>query len=321
MTMTRCILLDGLPGSGKSTTAHLLSRHLQAQGAMTSWIFEHDTSHPVFEHERIVQCLTTGEFDASLFEEAPDKWRAMCDARAEAGDITILESSFFQTPLHLLLLNGTGKEEIINYVMACARAIGPLKPRLIYLSLPDPSIALERACSCRGEWFAPFIAQVVERSAWGKTRQRDGQEAVLAYFTDYIRTVNELIAGLPFPTCVIDISDRNHERINQLVCQFLDLPTMDSSIPPTEAPKRFSGRYLAEQSGEEFTVFVEEGILRAQGPSSAAMIPLSDTVFEILGLNVKISFREPDEGGVYGMAHFEGNLPGLEAQWRRITNE
>jgi len=319
--MTQCVLLDGLPGSGKSTTAHLLSRHLQAQGATTNWFFEHDTSHPIFEHERIIHYMTTGDFDASLFDEAPKKWRAMCDTRAETDDITILESSFFQSPIHVLLLNGTGLREIMSYVMSCAVVIEPLRPRLVYLGLPDPAIALERACTCRGDWFAPFLEQVLERSEWGRTSSLDGQEAVLAYFADYIQTVDELVARLPFPTCVIDISDGNHERINQLLCQFLELPAMDSSIPPTHSPERFAGRYLARKSGEEFTVFVEEGVLRAHGPSSAAMIPLSGTVFEILGLNVRITFDEPDDEGIYQLARFEGNLPGLEAEWQRITDD
>jgi hypothetical protein len=51
------------------------------------------------------------------------------------------------------------------------------------------------------------------------------------------------------------------------------------------------------------------------------MIPLSGTVFEILGLNVRITFDEPDDEGIYQLVRFEGNLPGLEAEWQRITDD
>jgi hypothetical protein len=320
MIATNCILVDGLPGSGKSTTAHLLCRHLKQHGIAANWIFEHDTSHPVYDHSRIANYLITGEFPSSSFEKAPDNWRQLCATLAGTADVTILESSFFQTPVHALRLNGSSTEDIAAFAMQCAAAIAPLHPQLVHLRQSDTQMAVNRACAYRGEWFAPFLEQAVDRSGWARGRELKGQTEVLAYFDDYIQTVEKLIQLLPFPTLSIDISDGNHERINQQVCQFLDVPGMDTVMSNVNAPDRFIGCYRASQSGEEFIVFFEDGLLKARGPSPGVLLPLTDSVFEIRGINVKIKFIEPDENGICTMACFEGNLSGLEYEWRRDSD-
>ncbi len=318
MIKTNCILVDGLPGSGKSATAHLLSRHLTACGTRAEWFFEHDTTHPIFEHERIVTCLMTGTFDAALFESAIDRWTHLSDHRRGRDGVLILESSFYQTPLHLLLLNGWDDEQIARYISQCSAAIQALHPHLVYLGAQDAPVAHDRACACRGEWFAPFLQQTVSQSPWCRARPLAGLDAVHAYLADYIRIVRSTLTLLPFPTLEIDTSTSDYDEVNQQISQFLGLPPMDAGIPDTVSPERFVGHYLSP-SGEEFVVTAQDGQLRAQGPSSAAMIPLSDDAFEILGLNLRITFGEPCDSGAYQVARFEANLLGMELEWRRTT--
>jgi adenylate kinase family enzyme len=48
---TKLIILDGLPGSGKSTTAQWLELQLQRNGFDAQWYWEGDVPHPQWWYE------------------------------------------------------------------------------------------------------------------------------------------------------------------------------------------------------------------------------------------------------------------------------
>ena len=48
MVKTNLILIDGVPGSGKSATAQALWLHLRRNDYDATWFFEHQSSHPIY---------------------------------------------------------------------------------------------------------------------------------------------------------------------------------------------------------------------------------------------------------------------------------
>jgi thymidylate kinase len=54
MIPTNLILVDGIPGAGKSTTAQLLCLHLEKLGYHVNWIFEQDPKHPIYLFHEIL---------------------------------------------------------------------------------------------------------------------------------------------------------------------------------------------------------------------------------------------------------------------------
>ena len=71
----RIVILEGLPGSGKSTTAHLLRLHLQDVGLDARWWWEHEQPHPIFDYSVIQEALDDGLLQAGLFERAIGNWQ------------------------------------------------------------------------------------------------------------------------------------------------------------------------------------------------------------------------------------------------------
>jgi DNA polymerase III delta prime subunit len=70
MSSTRLILFEGLPGSGKTTTAQLIAQHLAQQGHSVKLCLEGDWEHPAdFES---VACLNALEF-AGLKQRFPQQ--------------------------------------------------------------------------------------------------------------------------------------------------------------------------------------------------------------------------------------------------------
>ncbi len=68
MRQTKLILVEGLPGSGKSTTAHALARLLAGRRVPVRWWYEEEINHPVYAFRdraslrQVVDDLARGEY-------------------------------------------------------------------------------------------------------------------------------------------------------------------------------------------------------------------------------------------------------------------
>ena len=47
MIKTKLILVDGIPGSGKSTLSQFISKQIERNKIKVKWYFEHDMFHPI----------------------------------------------------------------------------------------------------------------------------------------------------------------------------------------------------------------------------------------------------------------------------------
>jgi len=71
--MSKCILIQGLPGSGKTTLAHIIKEKMRAVHFNADWARTTITSHLAFsEKDRQLQAKTLGQLGALLVEQG--KW-------------------------------------------------------------------------------------------------------------------------------------------------------------------------------------------------------------------------------------------------------
>src|SRR5262249_31132645 len=66
---TNLILVDGLPGSGKSTTAQLVWLQLVRSGYDASWFFEHQSSHPIYKYDDPENTFQTSVSESNRIHE------------------------------------------------------------------------------------------------------------------------------------------------------------------------------------------------------------------------------------------------------------
>ena len=77
------MIVEGIPGSGKSTTAHFMKEHLEKEGFKVKLFQEGDTSHPA-DYESTA-CLNEGQFNAIL-ERFPDHRESIKESAKKKGD-------------------------------------------------------------------------------------------------------------------------------------------------------------------------------------------------------------------------------------------
>jgi hypothetical protein len=102
-------LIEGLPGTGKTTMAEQLCILARKSGLSAAWYLEESIDHPVHGRK-----LKEGRKNGDIFvKSCLEAWRAFADNSTKTPDIQILEGSAFQSTVRFMMGGGhflkTGK--------------------------------------------------------------------------------------------------------------------------------------------------------------------------------------------------------------------
>lgn len=155
MRQTGLILVEGLPGSGKSTTAHALTRLLASQQIPVRWWYEEERDHPVYIFrdratlQHLVDALDRGEYREVILD-ALAQWQSFAATVQDMDTVVIIDSCLFGYLTWSLFPFDVPEAEIRSYVSAVADIIAPAHPALIYFYQDNVAASLARLCARRG---------------------------------------------------------------------------------------------------------------------------------------------------------------------------
>lgn len=138
---TRLIIVEGLPGSGKSTTAAMIAAELKARGKDVVCVDEGAPDHPA----------DVGDYNFPDFatERATilDTWRTFTD-RADPCMTYVFNYVLLQNPMcETIMRFGMDEDESRRYIGEIAEIIAPLHPMVIYIDEPNATSSI--GCSIR----------------------------------------------------------------------------------------------------------------------------------------------------------------------------
>lgn len=187
----RLVLIEGMVGAGKSTTARQLARGLQDRGEDARAYDEFAPDHPI----------RTQVADRLLgVEEANDpgvydlrQWNALADRCVRGTQTVILEAAFLQNSV-LPHLSDDAPPAVVKDVFAdIAARIAPAAPLLIYLRPADVGEAIRRVHAERGEPWSSRNLAFGSACAWARRRGLVGEAAVIALYSAWEPIVDELL--------------------------------------------------------------------------------------------------------------------------------
>lgn len=315
MSSARLVLIEGLPGAGKSTTAHLMSLHMARHGRPARWFYEHQTPHPIFHYPDILAAIETGQAADELFASAPDRWRAFASSIAGSGESAFVESAFFQLPVHPMRLMGWSESRIDRYLADVAAAIRVASPLLIVLRHDDVPAALEQTAHWRGDWFMGFLIRMIEQSAYGQARGAAGIAAVHEYFNSYRDQIDRCVAALDIESLVLDAGVASKPQTMAAIAARLGLER-DVTFETGINVQPFVGKYGAAEGDGLFDIVARGPDLFVNGDAPARLIHRGQQTFEIAGLPVSLTFVPDRTGRITGI-DCAGPLPNLSRAWAR----
>lgn len=223
------IVLDGLPGSGKSTTAEWLAQQLRHNGIAVYWLQETDLSHPLWWYE----FWNGTDYQPPDFDHTPievfietslEKWRSFTVQARLSDGLIVAESVFFQNAIAMFVMGGAQPALLMEYAREVQRIIGALHPVLIYFQQNDIADALRRICDLRGRDFEDELFTNMECFPYLKQRELKGFEGVTILWREISRLTDTLFEEYRIPKLRIENSAGDWLSYQQQILAFLGLP-------------------------------------------------------------------------------------------------
>jgi thymidylate kinase len=188
MLHTKLILIEGLPGAGKSTTTQRIGMRLQQAGLACRWYLEEDEPHPI-------ACL---DF---LLKELPQKlpplWHTFAQQALKAPDITIMESRLWQNTAFFMYMGDFPVSAIRELQHQVWQVLTPLSPVLVYLDQDNVESALQRLYSFREEALVNAAIQMTSTYPWFQRRGLNDVSGWVQFFQEWQRVAEQLYDDWP----------------------------------------------------------------------------------------------------------------------------
>lgn len=224
---TNLIVLDGLPGSGKSTTAHWLTQVLHQQQVASTFIAETEPSHPLWWYD----VWDGNEYRTPDFDHVPietfiqnsiEKWKDFAIRVENTQQLYIVESFFFQNTIGMFLMGGAKPAGLREYAYEVQQIVAPLNPLLIYFRQADPVAALFRICFIRGKEFEDELTHNMESFPYLQVRQRKGLEGVASLWQAIQSITDALYEEYSIRKLAIETSQGDWQSYRQQILAFLE---------------------------------------------------------------------------------------------------
>ena len=228
MIDTKLIVIDGLSGSGKTTTAEWLTSRLEQQGTKIWYLPEYDTAHPLWWYRYWDgSAYLTPDFDNSpietFLETSLSKWRGFVDSMHTSNQIVLAESVFFQDAVAMFLMGGAAPIRLMEYAREVQQIAQALDPVLIYFRQNDVRGALRRICSIRGPEFENDLVANMESFPYLKLRNLKGLDGIAVLWQNVHEVTDSIFDEYKIRKLAIDVSKGNWLDYHQRILDFLDL--------------------------------------------------------------------------------------------------
>jgi hypothetical protein len=224
------IFIEGLPGSGKSSTARYLAAQLVRAGVAARRYLEVEPDHPLNvagELHPAGNTLGTALFERYTGEayvaESLERWRRFVAHATDEEATSVVESYPYQNAVRVLLQMDVSTDRTKQYVAEVEELVEPLTPVLIYLDRTDSRLAIEATSQQRGEAWTSYAIQLITDCPYAQRRGLVGESGAMAVVAAYETLVRELLASSRLPRLTLTDCTGRWPACYQQMADFLGL--------------------------------------------------------------------------------------------------
>jgi hypothetical protein len=225
ITTYRLVIVEGIMGSGKSTTMRFIAKCLQTTGRQALPVHERTDPHPVRATDELEHWFEPWRdvTPAQLAARALAKWGEFVETMRSCAVVPVMDGQLFHGDVTHLLLMEAEPALISNYIQALAAIIAPLNPFVLYLWQEDVEKAVRTVCAERGDEWIDYQVNWKLAAPYCVRRGFAGLEGLIALYRDYRRTTDDLFERLPVAKLAIENSGRDWPTYERQILQAVRL--------------------------------------------------------------------------------------------------
>ena len=239
MRDTQLIFVEGLPRSGKTTTAVWLAARLHSERLTVNLLLEHQPEHSLNVGSTLHPSRdTTGEAffqrytSASFVHESLQRWHAFVRTALQTEAISVLDSYPFQNTVRVLLQLHTTPDCMKEYAGHVEALVMPLRPVLIYFNHRDLRQVfhhLSTISAQRGKAWTDYVVELITHCPYARAKHLEGFSGALAVIRDYKLLTDTLLRHSRVPRLVLEDCAGGWEGCYQQIEAFLGLTSQATS--------------------------------------------------------------------------------------------
>jgi hypothetical protein len=215
MGTTRLILIEGMIGAGKSTTAQHIGARLTERGANAVAFAEFAMNHPV--RTKAVDRLRAAypepvwtqhdigpdglAVDRTVY--SADQWGRLAELCVREQQTVVLESTFLQNSVLPAFVNGAPLTKVREITGGIERAIAPADPLLVYLRPTDISAAISHVHATRDPTWTAWNIASAQGYPLAVARNLHGRDAVVGLYEEWERVVDDVLERWPYRSLLV----------------------------------------------------------------------------------------------------------------------
>jgi len=294
MINTKLIFVDGITGSGKSTTAHFLARQLEKNGIKTKWFYENEKDHPLYNIEWNGD-KNIHEYYLRNMLAYPNKWNDFINSIKDDDCVYIVESYLFQYQICGALSEDCEKETIKQFILKLCSLAACLNPVIVHFYQSDIAKGQRENWQRRGDNWKNWQIDRYGSGAYCINRNLKGEEAVIRYWQGLSELSIEIFEELAFPKLKIENSEYNWDDYKKRILNFLEVKKVDEKLFE-KSYEKYCGCY----GGIKIHI-KKERLCFDEFWADIKLLPLENDEFELEGFPVNIKFNFDQNGTVSSM--------------------
>ncbi|BBH24380.1 hypothetical protein Back11_57250 [Paenibacillus baekrokdamisoli] len=249
------ILIEGIPGSGKSTTARFIALQAERNGLKTELFHESTFQHPIFIQEPITNYK-------DWMERYITNWDKFLSEQSDTETTIVMESALFQSPILHLLHMDIDREVIVQFIEKIYARLTNMNCSLIYLYQDDPNIGINRMMDTRGgrNWLNKTYEQYKHEPYYAN--QGDcGPDVHLNFLYEYAQVAISAYSKCSLNTLAIENTNWDWTTYHSKILNYYGWSYDPDPVVPLSELQQYTGIYRNEEMNVDIHIEIKEGHL------------------------------------------------------------
>jgi len=288
----KIVLIDGMCGTGKSTTAQILGRQLSLHSLPYRWLHEEIAEHPIRKDEFSIGALNTQEGMNSNIQEMLNRWHLFVERVLASGEIFIIEGCFIHAIDRYFAQSACNIEQTLQYFSKVSDILLKVDTLFVYLRSQNVRKTLGHVFPIRGDWWKELILVPSEEKFFDITELQNEDSVYNSWelFQEISDKVYDIYHG---DKIRIDVSVGTWTENPKKVLGFMGLPYIDCPNISINDPERFCGKYISNDSEHQIEIMFDKNMnnLFAKGFwPYMKLIPIAENAFQMESFPITLTF-------------------------------